>query len=181
MSSRWTKRIKALCAGVALLSLVSGCAEPDIASYKNVGPAFDFKNYFNGRVEGWGMFIDRSGQVKKHFTMTFDCDWKDNVGTLTEKFVYSDGEKQTHVWTMTLDGEKITGRASDVVGIATGKVVGNSVHLDYTLEVPYEGKSYQFDFSDWSQRLDEKVVINRVEMKKFGFKVGELVLAYRKP
>lgn len=160
---------------------VTACSGPQAEVYRQEGPAFNFRDYFDGRVEGWGMFIDRTGLVKKRFTMTFDCEWKGNVGTLTEKFVYSDGEKQTHVWEMTLDGETLTGRASDVIGVANGKVIGNSVHLTYSLEVPYEGKSYAFDFSDWSQRIDDRVVINRVEMKKWGFKVGELVLAYRKP
>lgn len=171
----------ALVLSAGLLGGVAACSGPDIQSYRQEGPAFDFRNYFDGRVEGWGMFIDRTGLVKKRFTMTFDCEWKGNVGTLTERFKYSDGEEQTHVWEMTLDGEKLTGRASDVIGVADGKVVGNSVHLTYSLEVPYEGKSYAFDFSDWSQRIDDRVVINRVEMKKWGIKVGELVLAYRKP
>ncbi len=174
-------RLNALWAALLISTALTGCGEPEIAVYSQEQPAFDFKQYFDGRVEGWGMFIDRSGEVKKRFTMTFDCEWKGNVGTLTEQFVYSDGVRQTHVWTMVLDGDRITGTASDVMGQAVGRIAGNAVHLNYTLAVPYEGNTYQFDFSDWSHRVDDKVVFNRVQMKKFGFTVGELILSYRKP
>ena len=33
---------------------------------------------------------------------------------------------------------------------------------------------------DWLYRMDDKTVLNRGELSKFGLKVGELVITFRK-
>ena len=80
----------------------------------------DLAQYFNGTVDGWGMFQDRSGKVVKRFYVRIDAKWDGNKGTLDEHFEYTDGEKQNRVWTLVKDGDRYTGTAADVVGTAAG-------------------------------------------------------------
>jgi hypothetical protein len=39
---------------------------------------------------------------------------------------------------------------------------------------------YNVDFDDWMYLVDEKVMINRAVMSKFGFKLGEVLLSFTK-
>ena len=55
------------------LLALSGCASPSIDDYGSESPAFDLKNYFNGAVDAWGIFTDRSGKVVKRFTVLMNC------------------------------------------------------------------------------------------------------------
>ena len=46
--------------------------------------------------------------------------------------------------------------------------------------VPFKGKSIKIRFDDWIFKQDDKVAINRATLSKFGFKVGELTVFFRK-
>ena len=35
-------------------------------------------------------------------------------------------------------------------------------------------------FDDWMYLMDDEVMLNKSEMRKFGFKLGEVVIAFRK-
>jgi hypothetical protein len=52
--------------------------------------------------------------------------------------------------------------------------------MRYVLRVPYSGRTIDVDMDDWMWRIDEKTVLNRTEMTKFGFRVGEVTLSFRK-
>ena len=53
---------------------------------------------------------------------------------------------------------------------------GNTVMIDYTMEVPYGDGTIDIDVRDWLHLQDDGVIINHSKMKKFGFEVGELVI-----
>ena len=91
--------------GAAALSL-AGCATVDVVNYASERPALDLAEYFNGTVDGWGMFHDRSGQVVRRFTVRIDAKWDGNRGTLDEHFEFSDGERQNRIWTLVKDGDR---------------------------------------------------------------------------
>jgi hypothetical protein len=158
---------------------LAGCAGIDVAQYKAEKPAFDLARYFNGTVDGWGMFQDRSGKVVKRFYVRIDARWEGNTGTLDEHFEYSDGEKQNRVWTLVRNGDRYTGTAADVVGIAQGSAQGNALAWNYVLALPVDGKVWHMDMDDWMYLVDEKTMLNRTAMSKFGFRVGEVTLAFR--
>ena len=107
-------RVLGLFAGLLLLA---GCASVEVNDYRAEQPALDLRQYFNGRLDAWGMFQDRSGKVVKRFHVAMQASWQGEVGTLDEDFTYSDGTKQKRIWTLTRqpDGSYI-GRADDVVG-----------------------------------------------------------------
>ena len=50
----------------------------------------------------------------------------------------------------------------------------------YVLELPVDGKTYHVDFDDWMFLMDERVMLNRSVMSKFGFRLGEVTLSFYK-
>jgi len=67
-----------------------------------------------------------------------------------------------------------------VVGIAKGQVSGSVLNWQYTLALPVNGKIYHVNFDDWMYLHDDKTLVNRAVMSKFGFRLGEVTLFFRK-
>ncbi len=161
--------------------LLGGCSSVDIADYRNEKPQLDLARYFDGTVDAWGVFQDRSGKVVKRFKVTIDAQWRGDVGTLDEHFEYSDGSTQRRVWTVTkLADGRYTGRADDVVGEATGEAQGNALRWRYTMALPVDGSVYHVAFDDWMFLMDDKTMLNRSFMTKFGVELGQVTLSFRK-
>lgn len=161
--------------------LLAGCASVDPSTYANQQPRLDVQQYFNGTLDAWGMFQDRSGEVVKRFRVVMKCQWKGNTGTLDEDFTYSDGTRQKRVWTLRKTGpDRFIGTAADVVGEAVGVVSGNALRWQYVLALPVNGTVYNVSMEDWMFQMDDKVMLNRAEMSKFGVKVGAVTLSFAK-
>lgn len=166
---------------LAGLFMLTACSTTDVALYAREKPALDLKQYFNGTVDAWGMFQDRGGKVVKRFKVVILCSWKDDTGTLDEDFTYSDGSKQRRVWTIRKNAEgQYIGTAADVVGEAVGITAGNALRWKYVLALPVGEKVYNVNFEDWMFLMDDKVMLNRAEMSKFGFRLGEVTLSFSK-
>ena len=160
---------------------LSGCASQKIEAYANDKPLFDLPSYFNGVLDAYGVFTDRSGQVVKRFTVVMTCSWNGDAGLLDEAFSYSDGTTQKRIWRLQkLANGKFTGRADDVVGEALGETQGNAFHWAYTLSLPVDGTVYEVQFDDWMYRMTDKVVLNKATMRKFGVRLGEVTLSFTK-
>lgn len=171
-------KIAALMAGLLTLT---GCASVEVSDYAAEKPELDLSRYFNGTLDADGMFQDRSGKVVKRFHVVIEASWKGPVGTLDERFTYSDGSTQRRVWTVTkLDANHYSGRADDVVGEASGEARGNALRWKYVMALPVDGKVYNVDFDDWMFLMDDRVMLNRSVMSKFGFRLGEVSLSFRK-
>lgn len=163
------------------LFFLNGCTSMDIQNYKNETPKFDLFHYFNGKTQAWGQFQDRSGKVLRRFKVDITGTVTQNVLVLDEDFTYHDGEKQQRVWTITKTSENhYTGLAEDVVGEAKGVSAGNALNWSYTLDLPYKDGTIHVKFDDWMFLHDEGVMINRAEVSKFGFRVGEVTLFFMK-
>jgi len=131
------------------------------------------------------MFQDRSGEVIKRFHVVIDAKWEAHdgvdVGTLDENFSWSDGTTSRRVWTITrTDATHYVGRADDVVGEALGEAAGNALRWRYVLALPVDGKVWNVDFDDWMFLINDKVMLNRSAMSKFGFGLGEVTLSFTK-
>jgi hypothetical protein len=172
------KRIALALAG--LLGL-AGCAAVDVADYAQEQPELDLARYFSGTVDADGMFQDRSGKVVKRFHVVIEGHWEGSTGTLDEQFTYADGSHQQRVWTLTrLDAHRFSGCAADVVGEARGEAWGNALRWRYVLALPVDGKVYEVNFDDWMVLINDKVMLNRAVMSKFGFRLGEVTLSFRR-
>jgi hypothetical protein len=160
---------------------LTGCASQQIASYRQERPALDLRSSFNGTLDAHGIFTDRSGTVVKRFTVLMQCSWQGNEGVLDEAFMYSDGTRQRRVWRLTrFEDGTYTGRADDVVGVAQGRQSGNAFHWTYTMALPVDGTVYEVQFDDWMYLVDDKVMLNRAQMRKFGIHLGDVTLSFNK-
>jgi hypothetical protein len=171
-----------LLAALGLALALSGCASsprPDV--YRDEKPVLDLQRYFDGTVDAWGYFQDRNGKVVRRFKVEMKCTWNGNVGVLDEMFSYSDGTTSRRVWTITkADAGTYKGTADDVVGEALGEAAGNALRWRYTLKLPVDGKVYEVQFDDWMYLQDDEVMLNYSAMSKFGFRLGEVILSFRR-
>ena len=166
---------------IAAITLVVGCASPTPADYAAEKPTLDLKTYFNGEFVAHGLFTDRSGKVARRFVVQMTGSWEGKNGTLDERFTYSDGTTERRVWRLTDEGNgRWTGRADDVVGVAEGRSAGNALNWRYTLNLPVDGKVYEVQFDDWMYLMDERVMLNKAVMSKFGVRLGEVTLSFYK-
>ena len=72
------------------------------------------------------------------------------------------------------------GTSGDVVGTAQGQASGNAFRRAYTLRLPVDGSVYEVQFDDWMYLVDERVMLNKAVMSKFGIRLGEVTLAFTK-
>ena len=171
----------AVLAAVTAAALVMGCASPTPADYASEKPVLDLKSYFNGEFVAHGLFTDRSGKVARRFVVQMTGSWTGKQGTLDERFIYSDGKTERRVWRLTDEGNgRWTGRADDVVGVAEGRSAGNALNWRYTLALPVDGSVYEVQFDDWMYLMDERVMLNKAVMSKFGVRIGEVTLSFVK-
>jgi hypothetical protein len=166
---------------VAVLALAGCASAPTPADYAAEEPALDLKQYFNGELVAHGLFTDRAGKVSRRFTVLLTGSWNGQQGTLDERFTYSDGKTERRVWRITDEGGgRYTGRADDVVGVAEGRAAGNALNWRYTLSLPVDGKVYEVQFDDWMYLMDERVMLNKAAMSKFGIHLGDVTLSFTK-
>ena len=158
------------------------CASSDVEQYAAEQPELSLQNYLNGDLQAWGMFQDRSGKVIKRFHVSMTGQWQGDTGTLDERFTYSDGSTERRVWTLTRQSNgSWQGTADDVEGVATGKVAGNAFHWAYRLRLPVDGRTWVVDLDDRMYLIDDKVMLNRAIMSKWGVTLGSITLNFYKP
>ena len=174
---------------VLLLSLLCAfmlvaCGNIRLDEANVTGKAFQLERYFAGNTMAYGIITDRNGAPQRHFTADLRGKWDEGLQTLTldENFVFDDGEKQFRQWVIKrVASGRYTGKADDVIGEATGETRGNAFRWQYVLQVPYQGRTINLTLDDWLfQTEDSAVVVNKATMSKFGFKVGEILISFKK-
>lgn len=182
MMNSGTRRRAALACGATLLLLAACASAPTPADYASETPRLDLRRYFNGPLTAHGVFTDRSGKVVRRFTVNMTGTWIGDQGVLDEDFTYSDGKKERRVWRLTDLGDgRYSGRADDVLGEALGQAAGNALNWRYTLALPVDGRVWEVQFDDWMFLMDDRVMLNKAVMSKFGIRLGEVTLAFTKP
>ena len=100
---------------------------------------------------------------------------------LDEDFTYSDGSKQRRVWTLRRQADgRYVGTADDVAGEAAGEEKGNAFRWGYTLKLPVNGRVVEVQFDDWMYLMNDRVMLNKARMSKFGVGLGEVTLSFVK-
>ncbi|WP_395823936.1 DUF3833 domain-containing protein [Collimonas sp.] len=174
---KWLK--STLLALTMLLTACSTTVEPSY--YADQKPVLNMREYFNGTLDAWGMFQDRSGKVVKRLTVVIDCKWEGDTGTLDEHFTYADGTTQQRIWTIKKTGPNtFSGSAADIVGTAIGHTGGNTLHWAYVLALPVDGKIINVTLDDWMILMNNKIMLNHAVMSKYGIKLGDITLSFSK-
>lgn len=174
-------RIGALATTLLGVSMLSGCSMRP-ANLAPAQPAFDLRQYFDGSVQAWGQFQKRDGSVARRFRVDLVGTWQGTKGTLDEKFYYDDGSTEQRIWHLTdLGNGRFSGQAADVIGVAQGQAQGSAFTWRYTLRLPVGKTHYDVQFDDQMYRHDAQHMINRAVVRKFGIRVGEVTLFFKKP
>lgn len=146
-------------------------------------PELVLEEYFLGETMAWGIFEDRFGTLRRSFTVDITGTWDEEqqLLTLEEDFLYDDGEVDRRVWRVTKkDEHNYNGRADDVVGVAEGKIYGPALNWKYDIDLKMKDSSLRVTFNDWMFLQDEKTMINRAKVTKFGILLGEVTIFFRK-
>ena len=167
--------------GLAFAVVLSGCGSMKPEDFAGREPQLRIEEYFAGRTKAWGIFQDRFGTVRRQFEVDIDGTWDGETLTLVEDFTYDDGETERRIWRITKVGEHgYEGRADGVVGVAEGTAYGNALNWTYRFALDVGESKWTVRFDDWMFLQDEEVLINRAEVTKFGFEVGEATIFFRK-
>lgn len=170
-----------LFSGLSASLAITGCAGPALSDFAGQTPALELDRYFNGKITAYGLVQKRGGAVARRFTVIINASWEGANGTLDEQFTYADGETQRRIWHLTKHADgRYTGTADDVVGVAQGQTSGNAFHWTYTLKLPINDSIYDVQFDDWMFLIDERVMLNRATMSKFGITLGEVFISFVK-
>lgn len=175
-----TKRIlRTLC--ILSVALITACSQATIEHYQGQNPTLNLREFFSGDLKAYGIVQDRTGKVTRKFRADIKAYWEGDTGHLDESFYFDDGEKSVRLWTLhDLGNGKYSGTADDVVGQATGQVKGFAFNWRYTLSIPYKGNTVDVFIDDWLYLVTEDRLINKSDLSKFGFDVGDLTLVIEK-
>ena len=176
------KKITKLLTLTAITMSLLSCKSITPQYYTENQPKLDIRKYLNGPVKAWGILEDRSGKVTRRFVVEMVGTWVGNKGTLDEKFIFDDGEKSSRIWSIEVsDDNNFQATAADVVGKAKGSQYGNAIQMQYVLNLEVaKGKKYNVDLDDWMYLLDEKTLVNKSTIKKFGITFGKLTIFFKK-
>lgn len=166
---------------LACTAALVACAAPGVERYAGIEPEFRIEEYFDGPSRGWGMVQGRDGEVLRRFTVDLVGTQEGDEFVLREWFTWDDGEEEYREWRIRSDGAGgYTGRAGDVVGVATGSASGNALNWRYRLRVSARGSEWVLALDDWMFLQPDGVLLNRATMSKFGFRVGEITIAFQR-
>ena len=161
--------------------LISCSTDMDIAEFGNKKPLFVLEDYFKGKVDAWGLFYDRFGNLKRQFNVKIQGTWDGKTLILDEKFKYDDGEQDQRIWKITkINEQEYLGEADDVVGKALGISNGNALNWSYELMLTIKEKKFKVKFDDWMFLQEKGVLINRAEISKFGINLGIVYITFLK-
>lgn len=162
-------------------SLLFDLGAQGVDDYAAARPVLDLRDYLCGPLIASGLFFGLSGRVERRFTVDMVGRWNGNRGTLDERFRYDDGETGERRWALAFaeDGSFVAS-AHDVEGTAAGAQAGNAAAMRYRLRVPRAAGEIVVGMEDWFYLMEDGTLINRARMSKFGIKVGELVVTFRR-
>lgn len=167
---------------IGLFLSVSACTGRPSLDDPSLGPQqLNLEEYFVGDLKAYGQFQDRLGNVSRRFEVDIEGTWDGQTLTLVEDFVYEDGSTEQRIWTLTKTGpDSWRGTAPGVIGEATGEERGDQFNWRYTIDLPVPDGTLRVSFDDYMWQLDEKRLLNRAYLDKFGIEIGEVILFFEK-
>ena len=158
-----------------------GCSNMKIENFANAKPEFNLMEFFEGKVQAWGIVEDRFGNLRRQFTVDMTGVIENDTLTLEEDFVYADGEIDKRIWKFSkFDEKSYKGLANDIIGEAVAKEQGNAFNMKYKMDLDLGFGELRVNFNDWMFRIDESTIINKATINKFGLNIATVTLFFRK-
>ena len=119
---------------------LAGCATVDVAQLPRPrSPRSTSREYFNGTVDGWGMFQDRSGKVVGRFHVRIDAKWNGNPGRSTSSSSTRTARSRTASGRSSRTATAIPAPPATSSAPRQGTPQGNALRCDYVLALPVDG------------------------------------------
>lgn len=167
--------------GLCLWGSLASCSGPRARDFKGQGPTLDPKAYFSGHVRSWGVVEGRNGKVSDQFSTQMHGVPRPDGLLLRQDFTFASGKKEHRVWDIhVVDAHHFEGRANDSVGLAHGEAWGNAFEWNYTLAVPVKDHTINVNFRQIMLLQPGGVLLNRVQYRKFGLRLGTISEFFRK-
>ncbi len=140
---------------------------------------FEFEQFFEGTIRGWGFFEDRFGKIRSRFDIEMTGDWRNGIFVIDERLRPEAGAEQRRVWRVTPLGRgRYEADVDDMVGPAVGSSDVNTVFWRYRLRLPIGSRSIVMSFDDRMYGHGTDAVLNVSVARKWGFVVGRLYATY---
>ena len=158
-----------------------GCGSMKVDKFAGNTPQIKFEEFFHGKVRGWGQ-IYRGSKVTQEFVVDINGHWQGETLVMDEDFLFNDGKRVKRAWHVRKNSEgRYQAEAEDVEGIGQGESSGNAIHWNYQLSLEkFAGSSLIVNCEDWMFRKTDGLILNRVQMKKWGFTVSEMAIVMQK-
>lgn len=155
-----------------------------IEDFAGKTPVFTLERFFGGRLEGWGITLNRFETLQNQFRIEAEGHWDEAAQSLAirETYRFDDGHEDILTWSILKTSESdYEGRETLIDGLAKGRQAGNAFLWDYSRDVPAkDGSKMRFGFKDWFFLQDENTLIAHASLTKLGIETGTINAFYRK-
>lgn len=169
---------------IGALFMLFGCGSVDVKKYEGKTPEITLKSFYDRPVHGYGVFLNRSGEVTDRYYAILTPEWNGNEGTITEKQWNAQGKLFfQQVWKVKLaeDGKSFTATSTKIVGEVKGQSSGFALNMKYKMLAPQDdGGEVAVDADDWTYLQPDGSGLNKISLSKFGFHVGDVVYNLKK-
>lgn len=148
---------------------------------RNEAAHFDILSYFEGRTRADGVFEDRAGNVKRRFTVDMIGRAEGAMMILDEEFLFDNGERQQRTWRFTRgDGPTFTGTSADSASQAQGTFEAGKASFRSELRLAVGKRQIAMRFDDVFYDTGDGTVLNRSTVSKWGIRLGQVLILFRK-
>jgi len=148
---------------------------------RNDTAPFDILTYFEGTTHASGIFEDRSGNTRRRFTVEMTGTAHGEMLVLEEHFLFDDGERQQRTWRFTRDGFRFTGTCEDAAAEAHGSFAEGKALFSSALRLKVGSRHVAMRFNDVFYDTGDGTVLNRSTVSKWGIRLGQVLILFRKP
>jgi hypothetical protein len=161
--------------------MLGGRSGMKIEEVASATPVFDFKSFFTGHTRASGWFSDRFGKPRRHFCGDFVGTGLGDEFILDEKLYYADGVHEERVWRIRIDEDgSFRGESDSLEGPASGRVVGNTLGMEYTMQVMIsDDRQWKLSMKDFMMLQPDGSLHNITQVYKWGIRIGTVSTQYQ--
>jgi hypothetical protein len=144
------------------------------ASHRRTQEPFVLEDFFAGRTIAHAGFAAISG-LRRDFQIDITGVWKSNTLSLHETFAFDDGETDHKTWQFekVADGKYVANR-EDLLRPVHATIQTSTLRYSYSLFLNPAQKKNVVRFRDRITMVDERTLINKAIVFKYGIPVGRV-------
>ena len=163
--------------------LITGCSFNKIERYKDTKPEFNFEQFFDGKLTGYGSVFDFFGRLDARFIIKSEKINNPNYANdgkvlYKQSIEYLDSKKKKEMISYAIfdknNKKSLIYKDEMMVKPSKYELSGNAAHIQYDLKL--DGRDMIVFADDWSYMIDEKHAVNKVKIKKFGITVAYIIM-----